>query len=112
VVVRLAGSILGMAVDAGAECIAVACPMCQINLDLRQADIARATGRRYNLPVLYITQLLGLCLGAASGELGLKRLMVSPGKVVEKIVNSLLVPVKGSPPDPPEGGFKAEKQGF
>jgi heterodisulfide reductase subunit B len=93
VVVRLAGSILGMAVDAGAECIAVACPMCQINLDLRQADIARATNRRYNLPVLYITQLLGLCLGVAPGGLGLKRLMVSPEKVVEKIANSPLVPL-------------------
>lgn len=88
VVVRLTDPILGMAAEAGAECVAVACPMCQVNLDLRQADIARATGHRYNLPVLYITQLLGLCLGAAPDALGLKRLMVSPGRVVERILNS------------------------
>jgi heterodisulfide reductase subunit B2 len=93
VVVRLADSILGMAADSGAECVAVACPMCQVNLDLRQADILRATGRRYNLPVLYITQLLGLCLGCDPGKLGLNRLMVSPGKVVERIVNSPLGPL-------------------
>ena len=93
VVMRLADSILGMAAEAGAECIAVACPMCQVNLDLRQADIARAMGRRYALPVLYITQLLGLCLGLEPGKLGLKRLMVSPERVVEKILNSPLGPL-------------------
>jgi heterodisulfide reductase subunit B2 len=88
VVVKLADSIIGMAAESGAECIAVACPMCQINLDLRQADIARTTGRTYDLPILYITQLLGLCLGAEPGELGLKRLMVSPDRIVRRIMNA------------------------
>ena len=30
----------------GADCIAVSCPMCQINLDLRQQDIAKQTGKK------------------------------------------------------------------
>jgi len=37
--------------------------MCQVNLDLRQQDINQQTGKNYQIPIVYITQLLGLCLG-------------------------------------------------
>jgi heterodisulfide reductase subunit B len=59
--------------------------MCQINLDLRQSDIKKETGRDHNLPIIYITQLLGLCLGIAADELGLKKLMVSPESIVNRL---------------------------
>jgi len=85
VVVSLTDSIVGMAKAAGAQCIAVSCPMCQINLDMRQQDIEKLMGTRHDIPVLYITQLLGLCLGIPSGKLGLNKLMVSPASVIEKI---------------------------
>jgi heterodisulfide reductase subunit B2 len=83
VVISLVDSILSMARASGADCIAVACPMCQINLDLRQADILKETGRRYDMPILYVTQLLGLCLGLPPGQLGLKKLMISPKAIVD-----------------------------
>jgi len=85
VVVSLTDAIVGMAKAAGAQCITVSCPMCQINLDMRQQDIEKQTGTRHDMPVLYITQLLGLCLGISSGKLGLNKLMVSPASVIEKI---------------------------
>jgi heterodisulfide reductase subunit B len=85
VVVNLTDSIVGMAKAAGARCIAVSCPMCQINLDMRQQDIEKQTGTRHDMPVLYVTQLLGLCLGISPDELGLNKLMVSPARVIEKI---------------------------
>jgi len=85
VVVSLTDSIVGMAKAAGAQCIAVSCPMCQINLDMRQQDIEKQTGTRHDMPVLYITQLLGLCLGISPDKLGLNKLMVSPVSVIEKI---------------------------
>jgi heterodisulfide reductase subunit B len=85
VTVQLSGSIIEMARASGAGCIAVACPMCQTSLDLRQQDIEKATGKRYNMPVLYITQLLGLCLGIPPKELGLDRLMVAPSPVLKAI---------------------------
>jgi heterodisulfide reductase subunit B len=66
-----------MARQAGAECIAVACPLCQVNLDLRQADAAKAHGEIPQTPVLYITQLLGLALGLSYDELGMNALTVS-----------------------------------
>jgi heterodisulfide reductase subunit B len=77
VVGRLGHKLLSMARRAGAECLAVACPLCQVNLDLRQADAKRAHGDLPDLPALYVTQLLGVALGLPSDELGLKALTVS-----------------------------------
>jgi heterodisulfide reductase subunit B len=85
VVVELTGSIIDMAASAGADCIAVSCPMCQVNLDLRQQDINKQTGKNYQIPIVYITQLLGLCLGIGPGELGFNQLMVPASSVLEKI---------------------------
>jgi len=78
IVIRLAHDILKMAKDEGAECIAVACPLCQSNLDLYQGDIKRKYGIEPNLPVLYFTQLVGLSLGISPKRLGLKKHMVNP----------------------------------
>jgi heterodisulfide reductase subunit B len=85
VVVELTGSIIDMAASVGADCIAVSCPMCQVNLDLRQQDINKQTGKNYQIPVVYITQLLGLCLGIGPDELGFEKLMVPATNVLEKV---------------------------
>jgi len=77
-VVKLSETIIAMAKDAGAQCIAVACPMCQINLDMRQADILKATGKRYDMPIIYLSQLMGYCLGLSEKALGLDKLIISP----------------------------------
>ena len=84
VVVQLTDSILDMACQAGADCIAVSCPMCQVNLDLRQQDINKQTGKNYHVPIVYITQLVGLCLGLRPEELGFEKLMVPASTVLEK----------------------------
>lgn len=85
VVLGLTESILDMAVQAGADCIVVSCPMCQVNLDVRQQDINRTMGKSYRMPIIYITQLLGLCLGIGARELGLEKLMVPAETVVKKV---------------------------
>jgi len=85
VVVNLTDSIVGMAKLAGADCIAVSCPMCQINLDMRQLDIEKQMGKSYRMPVLYITQLIGLCLGLSPDELGLDKLMISATDVIQAV---------------------------
>lgn len=79
---RLSGEILRMAKESGADCIAVACPLCQTNLDLRQADIEKATGESFGLPVFYFTQLLGHAFGLSDAELGIGKLMTDPSKVL------------------------------
>ena len=84
VVARLSHRLVAMAQKAGAECIAVACPLCHVNLDLRQADGAKAHGQLPAMPVLYITQLLGLALGLNADQLGLNALTVSAEPVVAR----------------------------
>lgn len=78
IVLRLCRDILADAKHRGADCVAVACPLCQSNLDLRQKEVEKAYGAIFNLPILYFTQIIGLALGAGAQELGLNRLMVDP----------------------------------
>ena len=83
ITVRRSAAVIEMAQAAGAECMVVACPMCQTSLDLRQADMEKLLGKKYNMPVMYITQLLGLALGISPKELGFDKLMVSPAAVLQ-----------------------------
>jgi heterodisulfide reductase subunit B len=73
IVGKLCGTIIEDAVLRGAEAIIVACPMCHSNLDMRRKEIERVTGKRYSIPVIYITQAIGLALGIDAKKLGLHR---------------------------------------
>jgi heterodisulfide reductase subunit B len=84
IVIDLGGQVLEAARQAEAEAIVVACPMCQANLDTRQHAIEEARGVRYNLPVIYFTQLIGLAYGFSTGQTGLKRLLVTPLPLLKK----------------------------
>jgi len=88
IVVELSHSILAMAHESGAQCMAVACPMCQINLDLRQGDINKTKNTNYNLPIVYITQLVGLCLGISPEKLGMNKCIVSPKPIFETVTSN------------------------
>jgi len=70
---KLSGMIVGDAKDRGAEAIIVACPMCHSNLDMRRKEINEYLGEKVDIPVLYITQALGLAIGLDRKELGLQR---------------------------------------
>jgi len=72
-VARLSGLILDDAVARGAEAVIVACPMCHLNLDLRRPNIEKRAGKKYSIPVIYITQALGLAMGIDAKKLGLQR---------------------------------------
>jgi len=73
IVAKLSGTIVQDAVDCGAEAIAVACPMCHSNLDMRRPDINKFLGKKQPIPVIYITQAIGLALGLSEKELGMNR---------------------------------------
>jgi heterodisulfide reductase subunit B2 len=85
ITVARSAAIIEMAQAAGAECIVTACPMCQTSLGLRQQDMEKISGKTYNMPVLYITQLIGLSLGIPPKELGINRLMVPPKAVFQAL---------------------------
>lgn len=79
---RLTYRVLSMALDAGANCVAVACPLCQQNLDLRQSQVNSTMGSSFNIPILYFSQLVGLTYGLSPKELGLDKLVVSADEIV------------------------------
>jgi heterodisulfide reductase subunit B len=83
IVVKLTRDILSSARRAGAECIVTACPLCQANLDTRQPDIEKKYGEKFDIPVFYFTQLMGLAFGSWPGHLGLSKLMVNPEPVLQ-----------------------------
>jgi heterodisulfide reductase subunit B len=84
VVVKLVRDILEAACEAGADCIMVACPLCQANLDMRQGQVNRQYGTDFAVPILYFTQLVGLALSIRPKELGLDMLLVSPKKLLRE----------------------------
>lgn len=59
----LTGKILRTAKERGAECVATACPLCQMNLEAYQEEVGTALGANCRIPVLYFTQLMGIALG-------------------------------------------------
>jgi heterodisulfide reductase subunit B len=85
IVLELSNGILREAKEAGADAIAVSCPLCQANLDGRQKQIEEAYKTRYGIPVLYITQLMGLAFGAFLKEVGIQKLITSPREALGSV---------------------------
>lgn len=83
VVVKLTNDILEGAEEAGAHAIAVACPMCHANLDMRQKKIEKEYKRKFDIPIVYISELIGLALGLGSIGLGLDKHFVDTKSVVD-----------------------------
>lgn len=85
VVCRLSRRVLAMARDAGADCVTVACPLCQMNLDMRQADAIKEYGPLPATPVPFVTQLIGLALGLSPKKLAIGSLMVPADKLLSGV---------------------------
>jgi heterodisulfide reductase subunit B len=75
---KLSGDLLEAAEEAGAECLVTDCPMCQSNLDTRQAEIEARLGKRFNLPVFYVTELMALAFGETNAARWWKKHFVDP----------------------------------
>jgi len=78
IALRLGREILEAAQRAGADCVAVVCPLCQSNLDARQAGINKKYQTDFSLPIVYLTQLMGIALGAPKSKLGFDKHIVAP----------------------------------
>ena len=75
---KLSGDLFDAAAETDAECIVTDCPLCQSNLDSRQADIEAERGRQYKLPVFYVTELISLAFGDARASGWWKKHFVDP----------------------------------
>jgi heterodisulfide reductase subunit B len=76
VALRLCRNLLLCAERSQADVIAVTCPLCHINLEAYQGRINARYGTKFNIPVLYFTQVMGLAFDLAPKALGLQRAIV------------------------------------
>lgn len=76
-VLDLSHRILADARQRGANCVATACPMCHVNLDMKQRDIERSHSVKHGLPVYYLSDLVGLAMGINREALGIDRHFVT-----------------------------------
>lgn len=76
-VLELAHKILSNAAEHGANCLVVACPMCHVNLDMKQAAVERRYGKKLGMVVYYLSDLVGLALGLSAEQLGVNRHFVT-----------------------------------
>jgi heterodisulfide reductase subunit B2 len=74
IVIKLSGNLIEHAREAGAEAIAVACPLCHTNLDARQFQM----GLDEAMPVIYFSQLMAVALGLPEKNAALNKNLVDP----------------------------------
>lgn len=82
IAVERASIILNSSVKCGADIVVVACPLCHFNLDYYQAEIKDRSGGFLKIPVLYVTQILGVAFGLYG--LGLDQHYVDPRPLLRK----------------------------
>jgi len=73
IVLQLAHRILTDAESHGANCLVVACPMCHVNLDMKQEAVNHRFAASHHLPVYYLSDLVGMALGLDERAMGVHR---------------------------------------
>jgi len=104
-VLDLASQILQDARDSGAEAIVTGCPMCHSNLDMRQRTIRSAGMGDFRLPVLYISELLGLAAGLEPKAIGLNRHFINAMGIADRVVP----PCEPGPEEPAQAEAAAQR---
>jgi heterodisulfide reductase subunit B len=69
----LMSRIFSDAVARGANCLVTTCPLCQFNVDAYQAEVGKKYGIGKQLPVYFITELIGTSMGLDPVEMQVDR---------------------------------------
>jgi len=85
VAVRLMDSIVLEAERSGAEVLVTACPLCHVNLELAMSKVEKKRGKKFNLSVMFFTQILGLALGLSMKELGVNQMLTMTQATLKKL---------------------------
>lgn len=72
-VLELSHKILANAAAHGANCVVTVCPMCHVNLDMKQADVEKRFGVKHDMVIYYLSDLVGLALGLTETQLAIDR---------------------------------------
>src|SRR5439155_2333123 len=71
--------------EAGADVLVTPCPLCHLSLDPWQSKLKVATGKDFQMPILHLSQLVGVAAGLEESELKFKRHVVPVAPVLEKL---------------------------
>ncbi len=71
--------------DLGSDAMVTPCPLCHLNLDGFQPKAASQAGRAIDMPIIHLPQMIGMALGIAPRDLGMKRHIVSTQKLELKL---------------------------
>jgi len=69
---------------ANADCLVVMCPYCFFQFDFGQTIMARKFKKKYQVPIFFLSQLLGLAIGFNDHEMGLEFHKVKSNAFIEK----------------------------
>lgn len=84
---ELQHKLLGNATANGAQCIVLTtCPLCYTSLDVYQKEVNKKFKTKFNIPILPITQLVGIALGLDYKTLGLDKNIISPRELLKPFV--------------------------
>jgi len=78
VVQNLVGRLAERAREAGADAIATACPLCQVNLEMRQITEPK-------IPAFYFTELLGMAFGLPEADKWLGKHLIDPRPLITSL---------------------------
>ena len=81
----LSGTALIDAIDNNADVMVTPCPLCQLNMDLKQDSAGKQLGRDIELPVLHLPQMIALALGCTPDEIGLKYNVTKATELLERV---------------------------
>jgi succinate dehydrogenase / fumarate reductase cytochrome b subunit len=73
------------AIERGADAMVTPCPLCHLSLDAWQSKLKATTGRDFKMPILHLSQLIGVAAGLPQSELKFKRHVVSVQPLLEKL---------------------------
>ncbi len=73
------------ALEAGADVMVTPCPLCHLSLDAWQSKLERSTGRKLGMPIVHLSQLIGVAAGFEESELRFKRHIVPVRPALEQL---------------------------
>jgi heterodisulfide reductase subunit B len=76
---------LGHMKEVGAQAVITVCPFCHMMFDTNQPRIERVANKKFEIPALHYTQLLGLAMGLNPEELAIKELRVDAARLMAVI---------------------------
>ena len=85
-VMQMTGSINKDAANEGADCVVTPCPLCQMQLDMFQKEAKEVVGGGKDMPILHMSQLIGLALGISPAEMGMPKRHLTDTAAVTKFV--------------------------